>query len=751
MLKLAIKNPAPDDDSQKNWGDFHFGKALQASLEARGVTVFHDFQPNWSVDHQEDVVLVLRGLSNFKPVKAKFNILWIISHPALVSSEELDAYDLVLTVSAFHRSLLCEITKTPVEVARQCTDFGKFPPAGGSLSEEAATREGIVYVANSRGQRREMAQWINETNTRVRVFGRAWEKFGIGHLVEKEYIPNSDLPELYRSARLCLNDHWKDMRAFGFINNRIFDSLACGLPLLTDSFPEIQTLFGDALLYARNAEDFKNKLAFCESNYEEVLGRVREKWNEIGLLYTFDARAQEFIQWIQSPPTRNTTHSSPDARIHQNDLTNQALLEFVAHEEEKTAYLEKLISDQTRLADQARREAAWAREQREEEKRAKEEFRERTWKEIKELKERISAQEQAKYQLLKDLKSVNEELSGVNYQLQKEKNIRADVENRLQKERTIRLDAEARFQKEKNIRISLFDYAKSLRNELETIYKSRSWKIGAPYRFLARAIYGLLRGKKMGKARIPDWPPSIAELNKPGDASHDASKSQKSPKDAAQQLPTGSLQNPVFADQIFGASERGSKPEAALPHSRMPVYWQAKRFPRSMRHHVQQFLLPIKRRLSGPKTRALREWLPRVRAANSAIATQHPSAGRPQNSVSDLTKHSGSGMLDQPLSLQAERDSHQSAGYWHDKAMQLLIELESIQVDAGLAPPLLPDNIFQKHALRGTAAASNEAEGGDDCESAPHLKNNLEYWRDQALQLHEEIEFAKANFLELQG
>jgi hypothetical protein len=735
MLKLTIKNPAPDDDSQHRWGDFHFGNALQHSLKAKGMTVFQDFQPNWPLDHGEDVVLVLRGLLKFQPVKAKFNILWIISHPAMVTSEELEAYDLVLTVSAFHCKLLREITQTPVEVARQCTEFGNFFPAGVSLTEAAATREGIVYVANSRGQRREMAQWIQKTHTPVRVFGRAWEKFGIGHLVEKEYIPNSDLPGLYRSARLCLNDHWQDMRAFGFINNRVFDSLACGLPLLTDGFPEIRALFGDAVLYAQNAEDFKNKIAFCDSNYEEVLERAWGKWKEIGKSFSFDARADEIVHWITTPPARAAKSRIPHTASTPGDITYNALLEFIAHEEEKTAYLETLISDQTRLADQARKEAIWARERKEEEKRAKEAFRERTWKEIKELRERIRAQEQAEHQLLNQLESVNEQLSEANCRLQKEKDIRSDVESRLQKE--------------KNIRISLFHYAKILRNELETVYKSRSWKIGAPYRALARAVYGLLRGKRMGKPRIPDWPPSIAELDKPqaSDVTHEAFKSKKSQPYDAHRLPTGSLQYPIFADQIFGAPNAGPKPEAKLRHSRTPMHFRVKRVSGSIRHRTRQILLPIKRRLSGQNTRALRDFLSRVRAKNSAIAARHPSGNPAENFGPGLSKHSGNRLQDPPVSHQAAPEIEQGAGYWHDKAMLLLRELETLQQPVGQSHAVSLKNTFREQVPREAAAAEAVTDG----ELKPQLEYPPEYWRNQVLQLNEELEYAKTHRVKFQG
>ena len=737
MVKLTIKNPAPDDDSQKRWGDFHFGSSLQRSLESKGVIVFQDFQPNWSTDHGEDVVLVLRGLSKFQPSKAKFNILWIISHPAMITSEELDAYDLILTVSTFHCTLLCEITKTPVEIARHCTDFGNFFPASVSLSEEAETRKGIVYVANSRGQRREMAQWTEETNTPVRVFGRAWGKFGIGHLVEKEYLPNFDLPELYRSARLCLNDHWKDMRAFGFINNRVFDSLACGLPLLTDSFPEIRALFGDTLLYARNAEDFRNKIAFCESNYEEVLGRVRQTWKGLGALYTFDYRADELIHWIETPPTRAAKRRISDAEVSPRDFTYRALLEFVEQEEVKTGCLEKLITNQARLADQSHREAIWAKEQREEERRLKEEFRRKTERaerevenakrELERMAERISAQEQAKNQLQNELKTAKGQLS--------------DLEIRLQKEKKIRSDLETSLQKEKNTRLSLFGYAKRLRNELETIYKSRSWKIGAPYRIVARAVYGLLRGKKMGKARIPAWPPSIAELDKSHNVSHDASKFKKSPSEAHSLVSTGSFQNPIFADQIFGASNVGSKTEAVFRRGRQRIHLRLRRLPGSILYQSQQILLPVRRRLYGKNIQALRGLLSSRRVKKSANATRQRSGNSSKSFGTGLPDHTENGVQEQLIFREAVPEVEEGIGYWYDRAMQLLEELEAIQGDSVQKRSLLSKRTLQKHVLYKDGVSSGKV----GCELEPRLENDLKYWRNQALQLHEEFEYAKAN------
>ena len=728
MMKLTIKNPAPDDDSQQRWGDFHFGNALKRSLALKGIAVSQDFRPNWSVDHGEDVVLVLRGLSQFRPAKTKFNIIWIISHPAMVTSEELDAYDLVLTASAFHRSMLCEITRTPVEVARQCTDFGQMHLRRQTLSEEAKVREGIVYVANSRGQRREMARWIEETNIDVRVFGRAWEKFGVGHLVEKEYIANADLPELYRSAHLCLNDHWKDMRAFGFINNRVFDSLACGLPVLTDSFPEIRKLFGDALLYAHNAEEFKERIVFCRSNYAEVLGRTREKWNEIGNLYSFDARCDEIVNWIQSPPERAAKIYAPATRISQSDGIYWALREFVEQEEENTASLEKLLTHQTRLAGEARREAVWAKEKREEERQAKETFRqsaEKARREIKGMTERLTLQEQEKNILSAELKWVQGKLADLEIRFEKKQQNLSELENRLKKE--------------ERIRGHLVSYAELLRNQMDTIFRSRSWKIGAPYRVAARTVYGLLSGRKIGKARIPDWPEVLVELRQSRDSAEKTEDAPNAAQEAAQQTPTGTLETPVFADQIFGAMEAGTEMMADHRPCSTHTHWRLRRLPGLLWYQLQRLLLLLGRRLPDRHKLMLSGLRARVRGIKSGNGSMPEFQDVSDGPIPVFNRNTA-----EAASQAGAAGINEEIGYWHKRAAELLRDLEAVRGDVSPHHLLLPE--ARKHNDLPDAdilSGSNEGAAQNGSGSGPAEK--LAYWRAQVQQLQEELAYAKAN------
>ena len=118
------------------------------------------------------------------------------------------------------------------------------------------------------------------------------------NMVQELFIENSQIPALYRTAKVTLNDHWKDMLDFQFVNNRIFDALACGLPVISDYCDELKEIFPDAVLYYSNKEEFDQCVKEIENNYEEVRARVDAQWPMIKEKYSFEARAKELVEIV---------------------------------------------------------------------------------------------------------------------------------------------------------------------------------------------------------------------------------------------------------------------------------------------------------------------------------------------------------------------------------------------------------------------------------------------------------------------
>ena len=80
------------------------------------------------------------------------------------------------------------------------------------------------------------------------------------------------------------------------INNRIFDALACGLPVISDGCEEMKEIFPDAVLYYDTKEEFDACVKKVENDYEDRKskspGTVRYDQKE----YSFERRVEELLE-----------------------------------------------------------------------------------------------------------------------------------------------------------------------------------------------------------------------------------------------------------------------------------------------------------------------------------------------------------------------------------------------------------------------------------------------------------------------
>lgn len=299
-MRWRIKNPAPLDSRLKKWGDYHFGRSLAKYLERLGEQVVNDYHPQWEIGEQCDVVLLLRGKYPL-PASARhpgaLHVIWNMSHPADVSLEEYESFDLVLVASDQRVAELAGRIRPAVHSFLQCTDteefFERSLPAGQG-------RRDLVFVGNTREQRRDGVLWAVEEGYPLKVWGRGWNQWISDEHVVTDYVPNETLGELYSASRISLNDHWPDMREAGFINNRIFDALACGLPIVSDRHPALERLFPDEVLYYSSREELVERLEQGFLSWSGVAAATRSAQERVRLEYSFAQRADRLLDLVSS-------------------------------------------------------------------------------------------------------------------------------------------------------------------------------------------------------------------------------------------------------------------------------------------------------------------------------------------------------------------------------------------------------------------------------------------------------------------
>lgn len=290
---VAIKIAAPDFARAVNWGDYYFAIEVRKELELLGYKVRIDCLHDWhGYRHiNDDINIVLRGLNEFKVRNDQINLLWVISHPDLISEAELSNYDSIFVASQKYTTKLTNfLEKSNIEYLAQASSFN-LNELDQAILEKTPAHE-ILFIGNSRNEYREVVKWCIEKNLPISIYGNGWEAFVPQSFIKGSFVDNQLIPYYYRKAKVVLNDHWKDMRLNGFISNRVYDVLAAGGTLLTDN------VYGIENIDSANLFIYEDKKSFY-TNIKKILSEEKKQGDINQDTYSFKNRVLQLNAKIQ--------------------------------------------------------------------------------------------------------------------------------------------------------------------------------------------------------------------------------------------------------------------------------------------------------------------------------------------------------------------------------------------------------------------------------------------------------------------
>ncbi|RDI59329.1 CgeB family protein [Microvirga subterranea] len=127
-----------------------------------------------------------------------------------------------------------------------------------------------------------------------------------------QHLPPSEHPSFFCSSRLTLNVTRSAMAEMGWCpSGRLFEAAACGVPLLSDSWPGIDSFFspGQEILIARTTEDALNALDMSDAELSQVAKAGRERVLEE---HTSMRRAQELETFLSTGDPASTANHVRD-------------------------------------------------------------------------------------------------------------------------------------------------------------------------------------------------------------------------------------------------------------------------------------------------------------------------------------------------------------------------------------------------------------------------------------------------------
>lgn len=292
-LRWAIDIASPAAPRGDRWGDTHFAGSLAQALMRQGQDVAvdrRDARHRATRDH-DDVVLVLRGLDRVAMRPGPLAMQWIISHPDMVTPEEVARFDLVYAASLQWSRQVTESWGTPVHPLLQCTDPTLFNPDRAAPDSGPST----LFVGNSRGVHRLAVRAALAAGADLTLHGRDWAEFLPKEAVTSEAVDNTALGAMYASASVVLNDHHHDMRRDAFISNRLFDAAACGARVASDVVEGIAETFGGLVVGFNDEHDLGKLLADPAAAWPDTAER-RALAARIAAEHSFDRRAQQLVE-----------------------------------------------------------------------------------------------------------------------------------------------------------------------------------------------------------------------------------------------------------------------------------------------------------------------------------------------------------------------------------------------------------------------------------------------------------------------
>ncbi|WP_209560390.1 glycosyltransferase [Frigoribacterium sp. PvP032] len=298
-LRWAVKIGADFTPGGDKWGDVPFAADLAESLRRLGQDVVVDRHPAFRrrTAYVDDVVLGIRGRHPVVPQPGAVNVLWVISRPDLVEPDELKGFDLVFAASAKWAEYMSERSGTHIETLLQATNGRRFDHRRGT----ADTSDSVLFVGGPRPPvGRQIVVDAIAAGLPVEAWGKNWGAFVEDVHVGGQFLDNDVVSRAYRGARIVLNDHFEDMKEWGFVNNRLFDAVASGARVVSDDVEGIDDIFGPAVVTYRSVGDLQGIADDrLESTFLDEDARVLAA-EAVLAHHTFDARAAQLLEAVLS-------------------------------------------------------------------------------------------------------------------------------------------------------------------------------------------------------------------------------------------------------------------------------------------------------------------------------------------------------------------------------------------------------------------------------------------------------------------
>ena len=279
----------------KAHGDFYFGRSLAHALKRLGHKTRLLAGEHWNHTGADDVALVLRGRNAPTKKYGKVLLEWCISFPPKMNTGEYDHVDHFFAASPLlHRRIRRIVPAERVSVMYQAFDPRLMYP------DDVSSTNDLVFVGSPRSAvRRPVVSFAAQSGLSTRIWGPGWEHTDFRALQAGGHVDNNELGQIYRSGQVVLNDHLVVMKRNAIISNRVFDGLACGRAVLTDTSAGLPEDLAPFIYTYDDETGFKQQAELALGETEKLRQERLVFARHLTTVHSFDQRALQICDRLE--------------------------------------------------------------------------------------------------------------------------------------------------------------------------------------------------------------------------------------------------------------------------------------------------------------------------------------------------------------------------------------------------------------------------------------------------------------------
>lgn len=289
----------PSDDAADGY-DWYAAHELGDALERRGWRVTYVQRQGWypSLRPDTDYLLVLLDSYDVSRVSGVTTIAWIRNRTdRWIQRPWFEKFDVVLASSGASAKIVEQSTNKAAHFFPNATNPERFFRTLPNPMYEAD----YVFTGDYRDEPLNLVNHLDVAPEETfMIFGEGWEKVPRLTRYARGHLPYDQLPQVYSSAKLLIDDADHSTLPYGAVNPRVFDALATGTLAVTNCKTGVLELFDEEFPTYSTRRELRENLQLLLSD-EERGAELAGRYQEIVLReHTYERRAEQFTKLLRA-------------------------------------------------------------------------------------------------------------------------------------------------------------------------------------------------------------------------------------------------------------------------------------------------------------------------------------------------------------------------------------------------------------------------------------------------------------------